>query len=73
VALDWFHRRAEGVSNPNRGKIGPSAAVWKAKHVHVVRVVAIGVHPIRLALVAGFVGLAAVVIILGIWWWTKRK
>jgi hypothetical protein len=32
-----------------------------------------GVHPIRLALVAGLVGLAGAVIILGIWWWTKRK
>jgi hypothetical protein len=35
--------------------------------------VAIGAHPIRLAFMLGFVGLVVVVIILGIWWWTKRK
>jgi len=59
--------------SPKRGKIGASAAASKEELVNVVHVTVIGGHPIRLAILVGFVGLVVVIAILGVLWWTKRK
>jgi hypothetical protein len=42
--------------------------------MHPLRLAAIGVHPLRLAVILGAIGFVVLVVVVAIWWWrTKRK